>query len=326
MNKFYLLTFFTFFFTNVHSQEYIFQTKQKGKIIEEYYTIKGSDKKNGAYIKYELITGVFTEGIIKLIETGNYKNDQKDGKWLVFFNANNFYGRNLIASTLEYKEGKKNGAFMQFYIDTTRNIINTQFKDSKLVPINLDIDFKKYKIKMLGLFENDKRTGEWIVFDDHANEIERYDYSNSKFISDSGSNTLNAANRKAIYLGGDQSFNSSFFDFINSVDLENPNDFDSTFVQLSFNIDTLGVIHKVKVEESNSNINTEKKLQHFMMRTSENWIPAFVDNTKINSRGYLYFYFIREPNYFQNKFQVRKKIRYTLDILPPTAPKLKGRL
>ena len=107
MNKFYLLALFILFFSNAHSQDYSFHSNQKGKTVEEYYTIKGSNKKNGPYIKYELITGVFTQGNIKLIESGNYKNDQKDGKWLIFFNTNNFYGRNLIESTIEYKEGKK---------------------------------------------------------------------------------------------------------------------------------------------------------------------------------------------------------------------------
>ena len=89
---------------------------------------------------------------------------------------------------------------MQFYIDTTRNLINTQFKDSKLIPINLDIDIKKYKIKILGLFENNKRTREWIVYDADSKEIERYDYSKNIFISDTDSNTLKETNIKATYL------------------------------------------------------------------------------------------------------------------------------
>lgn len=150
-----------------------------------------NEKLNGEYLSF------YSNGLV--YQKGQFKAGKEKGKW-TYFNTRgqidsihtykeglldgetkyNVYGKLIINQ--EYKSGKKNGAFVEYYTDGNKkvagsylmNLPNNEWtwydlKEAKTRQINFknglkDGDFRVWKdtdLYLVGVFDKDKKTGTW---------------------------------------------------------------------------------------------------------------------------------------------------------------------
>ena len=111
----------------------------------------------------------------KIIESGNYVDDLKDGQWIV----KNPEG--IIVSDISYSKGKLDGDFNLFYFEGQPKI-KAEFDNNN--PNGDWIYFsKKGKIIKQGKFEKGTAIGTWRVFKKNGKKvISEYNFTTKKFI------------------------------------------------------------------------------------------------------------------------------------------------
>lgn len=265
--------------------------KDKGTDIqEEYYVLKDNKKiKHGTYVKY-----IINRYVVQILESGNYENGKKDGKWYLFFNTPSYYHskqpRNVVKEEGNYENGKKSGEWYYYYLDTIQSDVNVNSfgNEKKIDSIEVNIDRQQFKIKLVGSYLNGKRVGEWTSYNYYGKLNQRYDFSESRLIMDLSlpdSLRNNNKNRYPLFIGGEPVFLAHFSDELAFEKIFSKINQDTTFVKVLFHIDKNGSVSEPTVSESNGPKVLEKEAIRLINSTNNLWIPA-VENGEVVDSDY----------------------------------------
>jgi TonB family protein len=275
-----------------YSQKTKFVLKEGQEFVEEYYVLETAEKiKSGTYVKYKVGLGG-----VSILESGNYNNGMRDGLWEFYYNSG-INTNNSLKEKGNFVNDKKNGVWISYYFDTIPNSTTTQKHGNKkrTDSVNIIIEQNNLIPRLAGQFLDDKRVGEWTAFDFNGDIYQKYDFTNSRLISDiSISDSLQYNNsRPPIYLGGlpylkDQL--SYEFNFRQVIELIKK---DSTTVIVEFSITPSGKINNVTIIQSNAPSSMEKEVLRLITILDNNWIPAMQGDQLITSNFKIGFYLIR---------------------------------
>lgn len=295
MQKSFILFLVTFFliFHPCFSQVTKFVHKTDQEIHEEFYVLKEKkDVKHGTYVKYRKeFFGV------SLIESGSYLNGTKDGLWEYYFHSVDdiFYylmnihpqSNSLIARGF-YSNGKKEGQWTYYYVDTVSNISNREKFGNwwKTDSMSVEIEHKDLRIKQTGVYQNDLRIGDWLVFDFDGKLNQRYNFSDSLLLYDETITDTSRLNRERgpVYLGGsvclvDYLIDHFYFDGLESAMKKQ----DSSRVIIQIAIDHKGNKTSMEIVESNGSPKMEAESIKIMGLIDNNWLPALKNGKPVNS-------------------------------------------
>jgi antitoxin component YwqK of YwqJK toxin-antitoxin module len=294
-----------FFLVNaVNAQETKFVTRRnsdpekmkdpKNQFIEEYYVLKNDeDIRHGTYVKYRPAPRE-----IQLLESGRYQNGQKDGLWEYYHAPIRDY-TNSIKEKGNYVNGKRNGVWTSYYRDTIPEAISHERfgNKRKADSISVSIVQRAVKLKIAGMYLNDKRVGEWTSFNYLGSPSQRYNFSKQQLIFDAAIKDTAAynTNRGALYIGG----RSCLVDFLTGEFALTPSLIfkvkgDSAGVVVSFTINEDGNVIDPHVENSNSNKHVENEAMRIIALTKSNWIPAVLNSKRVASIYKIRFSIVRK--------------------------------
>lgn len=255
------------------------QKRGDGGINEEYYVLTSDKKiKHGSYVKYKEAS-VFDR--LGLLESGSYKNGEKDGLWTYFYNQ--AYSKRKSATQDvktkgHYVNGKRNGVWIYYYRDTVLNPVelssygNKRQKDS----VVLEINHAAQKIQLVGSYLNDKRIGEWTYFDYKGNVLQKYNFSKRKLLVDvsiKDTATFNK-NRKPLFIGGESSLTRFLAGDFETIGVSKDIQKDSISVTVSFVVTKDGKVSNCYIDQSNASKESEKECVRVIQLTDLWWIPA----------------------------------------------------
>jgi antitoxin component YwqK of YwqJK toxin-antitoxin module len=262
-------------------------TKQTNGYNEEYTVLK-SDKsiRHGSYVKYRKPFNTYV-----ILESGNYSNGQKDGLWQTFTDGSpSGVARNSIREKGIYVNGKKNGTWTYYYLDTVENVTKAQKYKSrgKVDSISIDIDQRGSRVRLAGMFLNDKRVGEWLAFNPHGEVVQINNFSKGKLLFDVNLEDTAAfnTNRNALFLGGDDQLVESFFQNSLSVSLTEgamTSKIDSVVAVAQFTIGATAKLEDIVVTSAPRSKVVEDGLYKLVQLTEYNWLPGLKDSQKVNS-------------------------------------------
>jgi antitoxin component YwqK of YwqJK toxin-antitoxin module len=273
------VTFFLAFYL-CFGQETKFVSKDGGGFTEEYYVLKNDKNvRHGTYVKYRQPFGQ-----IVIIESGSYTNGEKNGLWEEFYNEFSKKTWNAIKEKGNYVNGKRNGIWTYYHLDTATNITNVgkigQNKEAQSV--NVNIDQKDARLRLAGIFLNDKRVGEWTSWDIHGVLIQKYNFSTGRIIFDGSikDTVLWNTNRKPIFVGGPQSLSYHLATNIKPTQIANKMKRDSIGAMITFNIDKYGKTNNITVPMNSGDQALEDELIRLISTTDSFWIPAIKEGVK----------------------------------------------
>lgn len=260
-------------------QETKFVLKDGGGFKEEYYVLKDDKKiRHGTYVKYRQPLGQ-----VIIIESGKYANGEKDGQWETFYNLYPRNTWNAIKEKGNYVNGKKNSVWLYYYLDTT-NVTNIEKfgQKSKTDLLNVNIDQSNIKLKLAGMYLNDKRVGEWASWDYKGILSQMYNFSTGALLYDvSVKDSLEYnRNRKPLYFGGE----SSLFEFL-AQNITVPETLskvkgDTVYAIAKFTIDEQGKTKHISVTSNSDNKSLKEEFTKLITMTDLNWIPGLKDGAK----------------------------------------------
>jgi TonB family protein len=287
MKKFILIVSFLLLRVSVYSQETKLVVKEGLNVSEEYYVLKHDKRiKHGAYVKYQTVS---ISGV-KLIESGQYKNNQKDGLWAYFYRLSLKSGGNNIKERGHYANGKKNGVWVYYYLDTIPDATNVLpfGSERKKDSIVVDIDHGQQKVRLAGSYLNDKRVGEWISFDKNGNVYQQYNFSKRKLILDrSFKDTVEySINRMPLYIGGPSSLTNFLNEEFDGIKVIPKIIKDSASAIVSFVIDSYGHVTDAKIYKSNGPTVLDNEAIRAVGLTDMSWIPATSQTGEILQSNY----------------------------------------
>lgn len=171
---------------------------RKIEFIEEYYVLKNDENiRHGTYVRY--YTSAF--GRIQILESGTYQNGQKTGLWEYYHDIQS----NAIKERGNYVNGKKNGVWTSYYMDTIPETIDRERFGSKRKAdsVSIIINQQSAKLKMAGMYRNDKKIGEWTSFTQGGKIFQKFNFSKRRLILDQSiKDTLDYnTNRRALFVG-----------------------------------------------------------------------------------------------------------------------------
>jgi antitoxin component YwqK of YwqJK toxin-antitoxin module len=265
------------------------------EFIEEYYVLKSDESiRHGTYVKYRQ-----TFRGIQILESGSFQNGQKNGLWEYYHDIPTKNTSNSIKEKGQYANGRKNGVWTSYYMDTIPEIINQEKfgNKRKTDSINISIEQRSVKIKLAGMYLNDKRVGEWSSFTYSGDTFQKYNFSKNILISDlSIKNTLEYnINRNALFIGGLPcliDFLTNEFNLTGGLMPEIKSDSTSTIV--SFTIDKDGKVIEPKIESTTGNKGLENEALRIVALTNNKWIPAISGGAMVNSIYRIHFFIIEK--------------------------------
>lgn len=272
---------------------------------EEYYVLKSDESiRHGTYVKYRPAKG----GVL-VLESGMYQNGEKNGLW------ESFYESSTASSSIKekgvYVNGKKNGVWTSFYRDSIPEIIvQEKYSANRQVDsISLSINQQSAIVKMVGMYLNDKRVGEWRSFTRSGEVIQHYNFSKKVLIQDNSlsDSVINHTNRKALFIGGAP----LLLDFLQlefrlSGEIMTAIEEDSSSFDVSFTIDKDGLMKDEKVELSTGPKEFEDEAVAVVKRTATRWIPAVREGQPIESNFKIHFLIVKKKTSENfTRFQVR---------------------
>lgn len=303
-----LLLFFLFIATKgiAQEEENLKLITKKGTTFDEEYFVLADNKKikHGRYTKYR----VLNKGI-ELIETGNYKDNLKDGEWLYFGDENetifkisgscsipnssiiNFFMNNKeITNTISvkgsYVYGKKNGIWTTFHPDTISNI-DLRYsldKKGKKDAAQIEINQNEGKPQSIGMYRNDKRVGLWLFYNSKGTLIQKANFSTHELFYDislKDSTTYNS-NREPVYMGTKHNLEKSFNKELLKVLLPNGLAAKNDSAIVSFVVDMNGgIMDEPQTESSTYSKTQNNEFSQFIKRTNGNWLPGLSNGVAV---------------------------------------------
>lgn len=261
--------------------------------VEEYYVLISDENiQHGSYVKYcNTIFGV------QILESGNYRNGRRNGHWDYFYNTPVKHTRNTIREKGAYVDGRKNGVWISYYPDTIPETIHTKSFGSKRKTdsLSISIDQQSAKIKMVGMYLNDKRVGEWISFSYSGDIFQKYNFSKKELIQDLSikDSTEYNTNRNPLFIGGLPCLMTFLsFEFNWHKVFPTIKD-DSTSVIVSFTIDKEGNALEPRVDRSTGNKSFASEALRVASFKDNKWIPALSESVAIESIYRIHFYIIQ---------------------------------
>lgn len=260
-------------------QETKFVSKDGGGFIEEYYVLK-SDKnlRHGTYVKYRQPFGQ-----VVVIESGNYSNGLKHGLWEEFYNEFSRKSWNAIKERGQYVSGKKNGVWTYYHLDTTTNVTNLEKVGQKRTEsVNVSIDNKDAKLRMAGMYLNDKRVGEWTSWDRYGEIIQKYNFTTGRlgFENSIKDSTLWNSNRKPLFIGGLPGLSHYLATNIRMANTAFKVNQDSIHAIITFNIDQDGKTNSIEVTDNSGHKDLKAELIRLTSSTDTHWIPGLKNGFK----------------------------------------------
>lgn len=279
----------------VYSQEVKFIVKQKNGFNEEYYVLKDNKRiKHGTYVKY--ITTIINR--LQILESGSYKNGEKEGLWEYFYKNNSKNTKNSIKERGYYVNGKKNGLWTYYFLDHDPNITNLEIfgKKKKVDSIAINIDLQTLKSNLIGQYLNDKRIGEWTSFDFLGNIYQKYDFSQSRLIFDASIKDSLEYNRNRVplFIGGLPCFNNFLLSEKKFRGIYPYMKKDSISAIVSFNINKFGDVSEPMIVQNNGRKQFGKEIIRLINLLDMKWIPALKNSQTVESTYKIEFNIKRE--------------------------------
>lgn len=167
-------------------------TKSKMAFGEIYYVLKSNKSiKQGQYLKY--YEAMHKED--KAVEAfGSYYNNKRTSAW-IFCNPD--LASNPLISIGEYKDDKKNGSWMFFYVpELEKNIIINNSENTKHTKVELPtkdneqfsitLDTIGLRIAATGLYVDNKKVGVWNYYYKNGMLACKYDFSSRIMTQNNG--------------------------------------------------------------------------------------------------------------------------------------------
>lgn len=244
-----------FVYLNINGQGTDIVIQDGAGFKEQYAVLKQNPKiRHGTYIKYRQVIG----DRVLVYEFGNYLNGMKHGNWEKFFEIFPHGTWNATQEIGNYFEGRKNGVWSSFYLDSTSTLINAKNLSSLLqakTVFNND-DPKNTRLRLVGMYLNDKRVGEWMAFDYYGSLLQKYDFSKSRLLFEKSiiDSTQYNSNRKPLFIGGQSHLMKLLYSNYNSkeVNLKIIKK-DSTYAIITFNINEQGKTGNIFIETNLNN-------------------------------------------------------------------------
>jgi TonB family protein len=235
---------------------------------------------------------------VQVLESGSYRNGQRDGNWDYYYNVPVENTKNTIKERGAYVDGRKNGVWIAYYPDTIPEITNTRNFGTrrKIDSITISINQQSAKINMAGMYLNDKRVGEWTSFTYSGGIFQKYNFSQKLLIRDPSvkDSTEYNRNRNALFVGGLPCLDLFLSFEFNWMGVAPALKEDSTSVIVSFKIDREGNSLEPKIAKSTGNKRFEDEAIRVVTLTDKKWIPAVVEFTPIDSYYRIHFYILQE--------------------------------
>lgn len=266
--------------SNSFGQQTKFVLKDRGGFKEEYYVLKNEKKiRHGTYVKYRQPLGEYV-----IIESGNYSNGEKNGLWEIFYNSFARNTWNAIKEKGNYVNGKKNGIWTYYYLDTMTNLTNIETfgQKRKKDSINLSIDQRNAKLKLAGMYLNDKRVGEWTSLNYLGNLSQKYNFSTETLLYDESviDSLQYNQNRRPLFVGGYSNLNDFLYRNLDIGDFINKIGKDSTYAIAQFTIDEQGKAADIVVTSNSDNKILKEEFSRVINLNDFNWIPGLKDGQK----------------------------------------------
>lgn len=260
-------------------QETKFVSKNGSGFIEEYYVLK-TDKnlRHGTYVKYRQPFGQ-----IVVIESGSYSNGVKHGLWEEFYNEVSRKTWNAIKEKGQYVNGKKNGVWTYYHLDTTTNITNLEkIGQKRTESVNVNIDNRDAKLRMAGMYLNDKRVGEWTSWNRDGEVIQKFNFTTGQldFENSIEDSTLWNTNRKPVFIGGLPSLSYYLASNIRMAHTAFKVNQDSIYAIITFNIDQDGKTNSIQVTDNSGHKDLKDELIRLISSTDTQWIPGLRNGLK----------------------------------------------
>jgi hypothetical protein len=257
------------FSTIAKAQELKKITRANNHFGEVYFVLK-SDKtiKHGQYLKYFESMNMYDKSIEAY---GNYDKNKKTGAW-IFCDAEN--DANPLLAIGEFRDDKKVGKWLYFYIPATENnnIINL-FGGKKHTtvtlpkgndPINVSLDTIGIRTASIGEYNDNKKVGVWDYYFRDGSLACKYDFTSNSIVYDNGLKTYDQ-------LGGLERFKSLFHKSAFEKKINNQ----PFFVQnsnVSFEITTLHDSISIKKLNSFGSVPFAKTMENIIYNMSKDWI------------------------------------------------------
>jgi hypothetical protein len=265
--------------------------------IEEYYVMSVDENiRHGTYLKYKQ-----TFKGIQVLESGSFQNGQKSGPWEYYYDI----PMRTVSSIKEkghYVNGKKNGVWTGYYMDTIPELIKheTFGHKRKIDSIKVSIKQQSARIKIAGMYLNDKRIGEWVSFSESGNIFQIYNFSRKRLMLDPSVKDTSEYNgtRNALFVGGLTCFEDLLaYEFsFTTVDLREGIKSDSTAATVSFTIDEKGSVIAPKIESTTGNKLLENEALRIVALLDNQWIPAVKEGRTVSSIYKIHFFFVRKQS------------------------------
>lgn len=303
--KFKVLGLFLLFITSkviAQEEENIKRINKRGSLFdEEYYVLADNKKiKQGRYTKYRVLPNG-----VQLIETGNYKDNLKDGEWIYFYDLNanivklqgcignmslilpsNKEILNPISSKGNYVYGKKNGIWATYYMDTlsTADFQYSLNKKGKIDGTQIGIDQSGGKLQSIGMYRNDKRVGLWSFYDYNGQLLKKANLTTYKLFYDStlkDSTTYNI-NRNPVYIGTEDNLVKGLrYELSEKVLGLNTMNAKKDSADVSFVIAIDGTIEETQVINSTYPKTQNDELLRFVKQTGGGWLPGMTNGVVV---------------------------------------------
>lgn len=261
---------------NINAQETRFVFKKlNGKVFEEYYVIKENKKiKHGQYVKYTLSSfdegknlWLLNEGIIMLLESGNYNYGRKQGIWT------DYAYNNKISEIYNYDVDTLNGEFYSYWSDSVKSKskpVYSNQKKSKNDIFTIDVQKDSLPVHIYGFYCKGKECSVWSYYNTMNVLYFQYNYDNKILVNDSYNNlynvkvdTVKEIKHPIFILGGNSELRDGlkqllqYFPFEKNIKVSIKLNVDRTGTVLSCELLNLP-ISKRKIKKLNRDLNSYK--------------------------------------------------------------------
>jgi hypothetical protein len=274
-------------------QETKFILRNESGFKEEFYVLKANKKiRHGTYVKYRQPLGQ-----IVVIESGAYLNGDKHGLWEEYFNEISQKTWNAIREKGQYFNGKKNGVWTYYHLDTITHVTNLEKigHNKRSESINLKIDQKDAKVRMAGMFLNDKRVGEWTTWNSDGVVVQKYNFTTGRLLFENSilDSTQWNINRKPIFVGGRSAFYYHAATNMRLTQTLEELNRDTIQATAAFNVDKYGKINSIAVIKNSGDKALGDELTRLILTTDLHWIPGIRDGSKSDYTMKLSYFIVR---------------------------------
>lgn len=211
--KFLCFSFFISISFCSFSQELTKKSSFKNGVTETYYVLKENKAiREGEYLR----NSKDMMGNIFLHEYGQYKNNQKTGKWLGFYFGD---ANNPLKYAGYYSEGKKVGHWKEFYAvwGKSPNLIDILYPDKRTAlkktekgvkGFNVLVDSSNQQVMSEGMYVDDKKSGVWNYYSSSGLKVQSFNHTTGTIVSIF---YYEDDNDFMIFLGGKERFLSLYY-------------------------------------------------------------------------------------------------------------------